>query len=76
MSTSAGGALTADLPTFSLSPQEYITQVGQYIMTLPQYLEPFCEDHSAALLAISTAVKHSRLPYTKKQGQISRLLSA
>lgn len=27
MSESAGGALTTDLPTFSLSPQEYITQV-------------------------------------------------
>lgn len=26
-SSSAGGAMTSDLPTFSLSPQEYITKV-------------------------------------------------
>ncbi|XP_077289447.1 conserved oligomeric Golgi complex subunit 7 [Arctopsyche grandis] len=32
-----------DLPDFSLSPQEYITQVGQYLMTLPQHLEPLLE---------------------------------
>ncbi|XP_015429189.1 PREDICTED: conserved oligomeric Golgi complex subunit 7 [Dufourea novaeangliae] len=33
--------LSADLPDYSFSPQEYITQVGQYLMTLPQHLEPF-----------------------------------
>ena len=31
-SKSAGGALTSDLPTFSLSPQEYITKVWYIIM--------------------------------------------
>ncbi|XP_017783413.1 PREDICTED: conserved oligomeric Golgi complex subunit 7 [Nicrophorus vespilloides] len=31
----------SDLPEYSLSPQEYITQIGQYLMTLPQHLEPF-----------------------------------
>jgi len=31
----------ADLPDYSFSPQEYITQIGQYLMTLPQHLEPF-----------------------------------
>ena len=29
-----------DLPDYSLAPQEYITQVGQYLLTLPQHLEP------------------------------------
>lgn len=33
--------LSADLPDYSFAPQEYITQVGQYLMTLPQHLEPF-----------------------------------
>ena len=32
-SKSAGGALTSDLPTFSLSPQEYITKVGLKVLT-------------------------------------------
>ena len=30
------GGLTEDLPEFGLAPMEYITQVGQYLMMLPQ----------------------------------------
>ena len=60
-SKSAGGAMTSDLPTFSLSPQEYITKIGQYMMTLPQHLEPFTMQDSPAVLV---ALKHGRLPYT------------
>lgn len=33
--------LSTDLPDYSFAPQEHITQVGQYLMTLPQHLEPF-----------------------------------
>ncbi|XP_020281658.1 conserved oligomeric Golgi complex subunit 7 isoform X1 [Pseudomyrmex gracilis] len=33
--------LSSGLPDYSFAPQEYITQVGQYLMTLPQHLEPF-----------------------------------
>lgn len=29
-----------DLPDYSYAPQEYITQIGQYLLTLPQHLEP------------------------------------
>jgi hypothetical protein len=29
-----------DLPDYSFAPQEYITQVGQFLLTLPQHLEP------------------------------------
>lgn len=36
-----GSGLTEDLPDFGLAPMEYITQVGQYFMMLPQHLEPF-----------------------------------
>ncbi|XP_065171053.1 conserved oligomeric Golgi complex subunit 7-like [Atheta coriaria] len=35
------GGYQQELPEYSLSPQEYITQIGQYLMTLPQHLEPF-----------------------------------
>ncbi|RUS78612.1 hypothetical protein EGW08_013618 [Elysia chlorotica] len=65
ISRSAGGAMTSDLPTFSLSPQEYITKVGQYLMTLPQHLDPFTLQDSPALVV---ALKHGRLPYTNHQG--------
>ncbi|KAK3584557.1 hypothetical protein CHS0354_030563 [Potamilus streckersoni] len=60
-SKSAGGALTSDLPTFSLSPQEYITKIGQYMMTLPQHLDPFMLQDNAAVIV---ALKHGKLPYT------------
>ena len=36
-----GVSLETNLPEFSFSPQEYITQTGEYLMTLPQHLEPF-----------------------------------
>lgn len=32
-----------ELPTFSLSPLEYITQIGEHLLTLPQQLEPFVD---------------------------------
>ncbi|XP_071513541.1 conserved oligomeric Golgi complex subunit 7 [Panulirus ornatus] len=35
--------------SLSFSPQEYITQIGQYLMTLPQHLEPLLVNHSPAL---------------------------
>lgn len=34
-------SISSDLPDYSFAPQEYITLVGQYLMTLPQHLEPF-----------------------------------
>lgn len=40
-SESAGGAITSNLPTFSLSPQEYITKVGRQPQCFPETLESF-----------------------------------
>ncbi|KAG8182519.1 hypothetical protein JTE90_002057 [Oedothorax gibbosus] len=40
-SEGTGNSVIADLPEFSLTPQEYITEVGQYLMTIPQHIEPF-----------------------------------
>lgn len=31
------------LPTFSAYPQSYVTSVGEYLLTLPQQLEPLAE---------------------------------
>ncbi|XP_071949491.1 conserved oligomeric Golgi complex subunit 7-like [Antedon mediterranea] len=63
--TSEGGVLSADLPTFSLSPQEYITKIGQYLMTLPQQLEPFTSQENPAL---AKALETGRLPFPPEQG--------
>ncbi|KAL4719894.1 hypothetical protein ACJJTC_012863 [Scirpophaga incertulas] len=40
-------ALSTDLPDFALSPQEYITEIGQYLMTLPQHLEMHISEKQA-----------------------------
>lgn len=34
------------LPTFSAYPQSYVTGVGEYLLTLPQQLEPLVENIS------------------------------
>ena len=41
---------TAEMPEFSLSPSEYITCVGEFLMTLPQHLDPYMSQDSPALL--------------------------
>lgn len=46
---SNSGGLTEDLPEFGLAPMEYITQVGQYLMMLPQHLEPFVLNENKGL---------------------------
>lgn len=38
-----------ELPAYSFAPQEFITEVGQYLLTLPQHLEPLLLRPSAAL---------------------------
>ena len=49
-SSSAGaGTREPDMPDFSFSPQEYITQIGQYLMTMPQHLEPYMTNDNPAL---------------------------
>ncbi|CAN7997382.1 unnamed protein product [Ixodes hexagonus] len=55
-----GGAIAKDLPAFSISPLEYITQIGQYLLTIPQHIEPFIVEENEAL---ATALKHSNLPH-------------
>jgi len=43
------GSLETDMPDFSFSPQEYITQIGSYLMTLPQHLEPYMSSDNTQL---------------------------
>ena len=42
-----------------------LLQIGQYLMTLPQHLDPFTVQDSPAL---TVALRHSKLPYTSEQG--------
>ncbi|XP_056286048.1 conserved oligomeric Golgi complex subunit 7 [Pseudoliparis swirei] len=60
-----GESYTDDLPTYSLSPQEYITNIGQYLMSLPLHLEPFVTQEDPAL---EMALHAGKLPFPPEQG--------
>ncbi|KAM3591560.1 uncharacterized protein V6R79_003905 [Siganus canaliculatus] len=60
-----GDTYTEDLPTFSLSPQEYITNIGQFLMSLPLHLEPFVTQEDPAL---EMALHAGKLPFPPEQG--------
>lgn len=60
-----GESYAEDLPTFSLSPQEYITNIGQFIMSLPLHLEPFVTQEDPAL---ELALHAAKLPFPPEQG--------
>ncbi|XP_053721728.1 conserved oligomeric Golgi complex subunit 7 [Synchiropus splendidus] len=64
-SAALGEGYTDDLPNFSLSPQEYITNIGQYLMSLPLHLEPFVAQEDPAL---EMALHAGKLPFPPEQG--------
>ncbi|KAL1461335.1 hypothetical protein WDU94_013241 [Cyamophila willieti] len=39
----------SNLPDYSFTPQEYVTQIGEYLLTLPQHLEPFLLSENPSL---------------------------
>ncbi|KAG8557810.1 hypothetical protein GDO81_016734 [Engystomops pustulosus] len=61
-----GETLTEDLPTFSLTPLEYISNIGQYLMSLPLHLEPFVTPEDSSL---ELALHAGKLPYPPEQGE-------
>lgn len=56
-----------DLPSFSLSPLPYITEVGDYLLTLPQRLEPFSSQDNPGLMV---ALKVGYLPGQSHEGPV------
>lgn len=54
-----------DLPDYSFAPQEYITQIGEYLMTLPQHLEPFLLRENPSL---TSALRVADSEYVGAQG--------
>ncbi|KAJ2941754.1 hypothetical protein O0L34_g10560 [Tuta absoluta] len=59
-------ALSTDLPDFALSPQEYITEIGQYLMTLPQHLEMHLSDKEAPWQYLNEVCTHTCEVYAEK----------
>jgi len=68
-SPESGAALSDELPTFSFSPLGYITHIGDYLLTLPQQLEPFITQENPALEA---AMKAGNLPFPDVQDEDER----
>ncbi|XP_028395238.1 conserved oligomeric Golgi complex subunit 7-like [Dendronephthya gigantea] len=72
-----GDSLSADIPTFSLSPQGYITEVGDYLLTLPHQLELFMVQDNPAL---ETALQVGKLQFSRdtseEQDPASKWLSS
>ncbi|XP_045489555.1 conserved oligomeric Golgi complex subunit 7 [Pieris rapae] len=59
-------ALSTDLPDFALSPQEYITEIGQYLMTLPQHLEMHLSEKQAPWQFLSEVCTYTCEVYAEK----------
>jgi len=51
---------SSNVPLFAFAPQEYITKIGQYLLTLPQNFEPFTMQDNANLIV---ALHKGKLPY-------------
>lgn len=63
---------SADLPDFSMTPLTYITEIGQFLLTLPQHLEPLLLQPSKPL---KVALELSDESYTENIPSADVLLS-
>ncbi|XP_050079458.1 conserved oligomeric Golgi complex subunit 7 [Anopheles maculipalpis] len=53
-----GSAAMDALPDYSYAPQEYITLISQYLLTLPQHLEPLLLSPASVLKAVLEVADH------------------
>jgi hypothetical protein len=53
-----------NIPLFAFAPQEYITKIGQYLLTLPQNFEPFTMQDNANLIVALHKGKHFALKFS------------
>ena len=56
------------MPDFTFAPQEYITKVGQYLMTLPQHLEPYMTHDN---LGLARALQERVFPFCSGVATVS-----
>ncbi|XP_048516653.1 conserved oligomeric Golgi complex subunit 7 isoform X2 [Dendroctonus ponderosae] len=63
----------SDLPDYSFSPQEYITQIGQYLLELPQHLEPFLFKENPALTCALKAIDQEYADAPDREGALAQI---
>uniref|UniRef100_A0A182LRU9 Conserved oligomeric Golgi complex subunit 7 n=1 Tax=Anopheles culicifacies TaxID=139723 RepID=A0A182LRU9_9DIPT len=56
--TTVGSTAMDALPDYSYAPQEYITLICQYLLTLPQHLEPLLLSPAGVLKAVLEVADH------------------
>ncbi|XP_066248690.1 conserved oligomeric Golgi complex subunit 7 [Euwallacea similis] len=62
-----------DMPDYSFSPQEYITQIGQYLMELPQHLEPFLFKENPALACALKSIDQEYFDAPDTEGALAQV---
>jgi hypothetical protein len=68
----SGQSDNSAIPMFALVPQEYITKIGQYLLTLPQNFESFTMQDNTSLII---ALRKGRLPYLDEKDLSDDLLA-
>ncbi|CAG9765243.1 unnamed protein product [Ceutorhynchus assimilis] len=63
----------SDLPDYSFSPQEYITQIGQYLMELPQHLEPFLFKENPSLSCALKSIDQEYADAPDTEGALAQI---
>ncbi|XP_055353638.1 uncharacterized protein LOC129599429 isoform X2 [Paramacrobiotus metropolitanus] len=51
-----------DIPSFGLDPQEHVTRIGNYLLTLPQALDPLLSSESASMKALKSIISFPGSP--------------
>ncbi|KAL1505928.1 hypothetical protein ABEB36_005376 [Hypothenemus hampei] len=65
--------LNSDLPDYSFSPQEYITQIGQYLIELPQHLEPYLFKENPSLVCALKSIDQEYANAPETEGALARV---
>ncbi|OQV16600.1 putative Conserved oligomeric Golgi complex subunit 7 [Hypsibius exemplaris] len=60
--SSATKGAVADIPSFGFDPQDYITRIGNYLLTLPQIMDPVLSSESASMKRLKTILAFQIAP--------------
>ena len=61
-SSSAAKSGAADIPSFGFDPQEYITRIGNYLLTLPQIIDPVLSSESPSMKKLKNILLFHGIP--------------
>ena len=59
---SASKGAAADIPSFGLDPQDYITRIGNYLLTLPQIMDPLLSSEGPGMKRLKSLLTFTGIP--------------